>query len=179
MSHALTLDSVKPLPLIFSFAPIARSDATGLILGSMPGEASLHAAQYYAHPRNLFWRIMSSLVPFELQMPYEQRIQALVDAKIALWDVLQSCTRTGSLDVSIDKSSRIPNDFQTFFLRHPHITHVYFNGALAEKFYRQLVLPYLSNRSLIYTRLPSTSPAHAALSFEAKLEAWRVIEQAA
>lgn len=157
------------------FAPIEKHDARILILGSMPGVASLRATQYYAHPRNLFWRIMSSHVPFDLQATYEQRIEALVDAKIALWDVLQSCTRVGSLDASIDKSSQIPNDFQAFFLHHPHITHVFFNGALAEKSYRQLVLPHLNIHSIKYQRLPSTSPAHAALSFESKLEAWRVI----
>ncbi len=157
------------------FAPIENPGAHVLILGSMPGEASLRANQYYAHPRNLFWRITCELIGADPALPYEQRIQALRSANIALWDVLHSCSRKGSLDADIDEASLIPNDFAAFFRRHPKITHVFFNGAKAEQCYRKHVLPFMEVKHLEYQRLPSTSPAHAFLTYEQKLEAWRVI----
>lgn len=160
---------------IQSFAPIADDSATVLILGSMPGTASLRAGQYYAHPRNLFWHMMESAIALNPHAPYEQRTQALSHANIALWDVLHTCTRDGSLDADIDKSSRISNDFQTFFARHRLITHVFFNGATAEQSYRKLVLPDLAIQHIEYLRLPSTSPANASIPYDQKLAAWQAI----
>jgi TDG/mug DNA glycosylase family protein len=153
---------------IYSFSPIARSDARVLILGSMPGKASLAAHQYYAHPRNLFWKIMGELVGAGPEVPYAQRVQILQDQHIALWDVLQSCTRESSLDTDI--KCEVANDFPAFFLAHPQITHVFFNGGKAESAFRKYVK--ICSENLIFTRLPSTSPAHASLSFEKKLAAW-------
>ena len=158
-----------------SFAPIEKADARILILGSMPGEASLRAGQYYAHPRNLFWRIMGELLGTDPGSPYEQRIQALKSARIALWDVLYSCRRKGSLDSNIDHESLVPNDFAAFFLSHPQITRVFFNGTKAEQCYRKHMQPVTGIESIEYLRLPSTSPANASLSYERKLDAWRVI----
>jgi len=158
-----------------SFAPIEKADATILILGSMPGEASLRAGQYYAHPRNLFWRIMGELLGTDPALPYDRRVQALKSARIALWDVLQSCRRKGSLDSNIDQESLVPNDFATFFRCHPKITHVFFNGAKAEECYRKHVQPDTRIKTIEYLRLPSTSPANASISYERKLEAWRVV----
>ena len=158
-----------------SFAPIETADARILILGSMPGEASLRAGQYYAHPRNLFWRIMGELLGTDPGSPYEQRIQALKSARIALWDVLYSCRRKGSLDSNIDHESLVPNDFAAFFLNHPQITRVFFNGAKAEQCYRKHMQPVTGIESIEYLRLPSTSPANASFSYERKLDAWRVI----
>lgn len=160
---------------ITSFTPIENSSAKVLILGSMPGIASLHAGQYYAHPRNLFWPIMGRLIQLDPRSAYEHRIEALRLARIALWDVLHSCKREGSLDTSIDKASQIPNDFRAFFLQHTQITHVFFNGAAAEKTYRTLVLPDMEVHHIKYQRLPSTSPANASISLERKLEAWQAI----
>ena len=160
---------------ITSFSPIENSAANILILGSMPGVASLHAGQYYAHPRNLFWRIMATLIQLDPESTYEQRIDALRHARIALWDVLHSCKREGSLDASIDKTSQSPNDFRTFFLQHTHITHVFFNGTAAEQSYRKLVLPDIAMAHIEYLRLPSTSPANASIPFDRKLEAWQAI----
>ena len=163
------------MPHVQSFAPIENTDARILILGSIPGEASLRAGQYYAHPRNLFWRIMGELLDTDPASSYGQRVQALKSARIALWDVLRSCHRKGSLDSNIDDVSLVPNDFAAFFLRHPGITHVFFNGSKAEACYRRHVQPVIRIESLEYLRLPSTSPANASISYERKLEAWRVI----
>lgn len=160
---------------IQSFPPIERTDARILILGSMPGEASLRAGQYYAHPQNLFWRIMGELLGTDPASPYEQRIQALKSARIALWDVLHTCRRKGSLDSAIDNGSLAPNDFAGFFRSHPRITRVFFNGAKAEECYRKHVLPRIEIESLEYLRLPSTSPANASITYERKLEAWRAV----
>jgi len=158
-----------------SFPPVADGNATRLILGSMPGVASLRAGQYYAHPRNLFWRILGELLGMDPGLPYAGRVEALVSSRIALWDVLKSCSRAGSLDADIESGSIIPNDFATFFARHPQVRRVYFNGSTAEQCFRRRVLPLLPAGSLMYERLPSTSPAHAALSYEEKLAAWRVV----
>jgi hypoxanthine-DNA glycosylase len=153
-----------------SFAPVAHRSARVLILGSMPGVASLKARQYYAHPRNAFWPVMGDLLGFDPAMPYAARLAVLSDAGIALWDVLRECHRTGSLDSAIDPASLVANDFATFFAAHPGIVRVGFNGSLAAESFRRHVVP---SPRLDYRRLPSTSPAHAALSLAQKTEAWR------
>jgi double-stranded uracil-DNA glycosylase len=157
-----------------SFAPIANPTATILILGSMPSIASIKANQYYAHPRNAFWPIMSKLFNFEASLSYESRIQALKQANIAVWDVLQSCIRLGSLDSAIKKGSRIPNDFSAFLNQHPCIRLIAFNGAEAEQSFNQYVVNNLNLPKLTYVRLPSTSPAHA-IPLAQKIVAWRSI----
>lgn len=163
------------MPHIHSFAPIEDSTASVLILGSMPGKESLRAGQYYAHPRNAFWPIMGDLIGAKPTLPYESRTQLLKTAGIALWDVLASCTRHSSADSDIDAA--LSNDFETFFLSHPHITHVFFNGAIAEKYFHKLVQKLLESRQLQYQRLPSTSPANASMSYDQKLNAWKAVTQ--
>jgi TDG/mug DNA glycosylase family protein len=158
-----------------SFAPNADSKARILILGSIPGRESLRAERYYAHPRNQFWPIMATLLGFAPELPYAERLQALQHHGIALWDVMRSCQRAGSLDASIEPDSVEANDFADFFRSHPGIHSVFFNGATAQATYNKHVLPGLPALSLRYTRLPSTSPAHASLSLEQKLEAWKCI----
>ena len=160
---------------IYSFPPIEDVTACVLILGSMPGKASLRAQQYYAHPRNAFWRIMSDLISASPTLPYEARIEIVKQAGIAVWDVLASCVRASSMDTDIDITTINPNNFEAFFLTHPQITHVFFNGALAEKCYQTNIMPGLHARQLHYSRLPSTSPAHAAMPYEKKLNAWKDI----
>jgi len=160
---------------IHSFDPIEDKNAEILILGSMPGRASLAANQYYAHTQNSFWRIISELLQFDHTAAYDVRTQALKSARIALWDVLQSCTREGSLDTMIERDTLIANDFRTFFSTHNRITHVFFNGAKAEDFFKRHVLQNIDSNSISCLRLPSTSPANAAMSFEKKLCAWRII----
>lgn len=139
----------------------------------MPGKASLAAGEYYAHPRNHFWPIMGELIGAHPSLPYAGRLKMLKSSGIALWDVLQSCIREGSLDSDIVDLSAVPNDFSSFFLRHPNITHVFFNGAKAEKCFRRQVQPLLTAHLLQYKRLPSTSPANAGIPYGKKLDAWR------
>jgi hypoxanthine-DNA glycosylase len=141
----------------------------------MPGVASLRAGQYYAHPRNLFWRILGELLGMDPGLTYAGRVGVLASSGIALWDVLKSCSRAGSLDADIEKDTIVPNDFSTFFARHPQVRRVYFNGSTAERCFRRHVLPRLSAGLQVYKRLPSTSPTHAATSYADKLAAWRVI----
>lgn len=159
---------------VTSFAPIEPPSARILILGSMPGVASLAAGQYYAHPRNAFWPIMADLCGFSAELPYARRVAALKAAGVALWDVLQSCQRPGSLDAAIASGSRVPNDFRALFAAHPGIRLVAFNGAEAERSFNSLVLPQIDLSGIRRVRLPSTSPAHA-VPLERKLAVWREV----
>ncbi|MBI5921533.1 MAG: DNA-deoxyinosine glycosylase [Betaproteobacteria bacterium] len=162
---------------VHSFAPIADRNAEILILGSMPGEASLAAGEYYAHPQNAFWRIICDLLALDAAATYAARVAALKAARIALWDVLQSCVREGSLDAKIRTGSQKPNDFRSFFKTHRKIARVFFNGATAEASFKKLVQPVIAPDALLYARLPSTSPAHAAMAYAQKLGAWRKLLQ--
>jgi hypoxanthine-DNA glycosylase len=157
---------------VTSFTALSHPCATVLILGSMPGVASLNAQQYYAHPRNSFWPIMAGIVGFDATAPYDARVEALTRSGVALWDVLQSCVRPGSLDSAIQAGTRVPNDFAAFFQAHPGIRLVCFNGAEAHQSYTRHVLPSLNLQEVRYVRLPSTSPAHA-MAFADKLAAWQ------
>lgn len=134
---------------------------------------SLKANQYYAHPRNAFWPIMASICGFSPELPYLHRVEQLQAADIALWDVLHTCVRPGSLDSAIEEGSRVPNDFAAFFQQHPHIRLVGFNGAEAEKSFNAYILPQLYVSGIRFVRLPSSSPAHAALTLAQKITAWR------
>lgn len=149
-----------------------------LVLGSMPGAASLAAAEYYAHPRNAFWPIMGALFGAGPQLSYRERLQRLNAAGVALWDVIGTCSRAGSLDSAIDPHSIEANDFAGLFAACPHIGHVFFNGSAAETAFRRHVRGRVALPALHFTRLPSTSPAHAARGFEAKLAAWQAVQAA-
>ena len=164
------------MPHIQGFPPICRSDAHTLILGSMPSRESLSRQMYYAHPRNSFWPIVTRLFGITTT-DYAKRALQLTEGGIAIWDVLQACTRHSSLDSDIDDRSIVTNDFRTFLGQHPGITRVFFNGAKAESVYRRRVLPGLPARQaeIGLQRLPSTSPANAGMTVEGKLEKWRVI----
>ncbi len=158
------------------FAPIARPDARVLVLGSMPGVASLRAQQYYGHARNAFWPIMAALFEFDAAAPYQQRVAALLEHRVAVWDVLAACRREGSLDADIDTRSMQVNDFAGFFRAHPDLSRVCFNGATAHAVFRKQVLPELDVAPpLDWVQLPSTSPAHAGMALADKLAAWRVV----
>ena len=157
-----------------SFEPIIGQRPRIIILGSMPGVASLEAVQYYAHPRNTFWRIMAALFAIDSSASYTDRVDALCRQPLILWDTLQACYRPGSLDSSIEISSAQANDFPALLRRFPEIRAIAFNGATSEKYFRKLVIPGLPETSgLELLRMPSTSPANAGMSFEQKLAAWR------
>jgi double-stranded uracil-DNA glycosylase len=164
---------------VSSFPPVEAPDARVLILGSMPGEASLRAGEYYAHPRNAFWRIMAEFTGVSPEADYARRVAGLSRAGIALWDVLKSCERKGSLDAAIKNHSIVPNDFPGLLVRHSRLSMVCFNGSKAEAAFRRYVLRACEPefRYLAFRRLPSTSPAHAALSPEQKLDVWREVLQ--
>ena len=157
------------------FPPIARDDARWLILGTLPSQASLGARQYYAHPRNAFWRIMAELCG--AGDTYAERCQRILQHGIAVWDVLQSSVRPGSMDADIRLDTARVNDFAGFFAKHPDVAAVCFNGKKAQALYTRMVEPATAARIASYHVLPSTSPAHASLGFAEKLEAWRAIFQ--
>ena len=117
------------MSLSHGFPPVAGTAARVLVLGSLPGETSLRAGQYYAHQRNSFWRIMGDLLGAGLSLSYAQRLDKLGAAGIALWDVIAACERFGSLDSDIVNSSVCVNDFSAFFAVHRNIERVFFNGG--------------------------------------------------
>jgi len=165
----------RDVPKSEGFGAVARHDARVLILGSLPGQVSLQRGEYYAHPLNAFWTIMAHLFGASRDLPYAVRLRRLNDCGIALWDVCASGHRPGSLDSNL--SNIMVNDFGGFFLDHPAIKLICFNGSTAGQLYRRRVLPgllppYAETRREV---LPSTSPAHAALSLEKKLNRWREV----
>lgn len=139
----------------------------------MPGKRSLEQDQYYAHPSNVFWKIMGELVGAHPGLSYAERLEMLKSSGVALWDVLASCEREGSLDADI--RAEAANDFTAFFAQHPHISKVCFNGSKAEQSFRKFVLDKQDLPPLEFQRLPSTSPAHAGMGYADKLQVWRIV----
>jgi len=175
-------DSRRATPRISAsrcFEPIEASDARVLILGSLPGQTSLLRAQYYAQPQNAFWRIMGDLFGAGPQHSYDTRLELLKQRRVAVWDVCASACRLGSLDSAIDRKSLVVNDFAGFFETHPRIAAVACNGATAAVLYSRSVQTILRGpaAALPVFRLPSTSPAHAAMSYAEKLAAWTVLRE--
>lgn len=156
------------------FPPLTGVAPRVLVLGSMPGAASLARTEYYGHPRNAFWPIMGVLFGAGPELPYAERTARLTAAGVALWDVLAACRRRGSLDSAIEPASIEVNDIAGLLAAQPGIVHVCCNGTAAATLYRRHVLARLP-RTLPWTRLPSTSPAHAERSFADKLAAWRML----
>jgi hypoxanthine-DNA glycosylase len=155
--------------LLHGFPPIIGERARTLVLGNMPSIMSLAAQQYYGNPRNAFWRITGEIFGFAADDPYDDRTAALQGNRVAVWDVLRSCRRAGSLDSAVEPDSMVPNDFERLFDEHPTITRVLFNGAAAEKNFTRLVR---LAPDVHYRRLPSTSPAQTR-RYADKLAAWR------
>lgn len=164
------------MTILQGFAPVSRSDARILILGSMPGRKSLTEQQYYAHPRNLFWPLMADILGFDPSLAYAERLQQLRAHGIALWDVARLCERASSLDSDIVDSTVVVNDFNAFFISHPHIERVCLNGNKAATLYRRhvqgLTKQAQAPEGLSVRVLPSTSPANASISRVVKHAAW-------
>lgn len=148
-----------------------------LILGSMPGVASLTAQQYYAHPRNRFWPLMQALFGVPLADDYDTRVTALNMAGVALWDVLHSCERPGSLDSRIVRSTEVPNDIAGLLARHAALEVIALNGSAARDAFRRSVAPTLGARldSICVLAMPSTSPANAAVGLDALRGRWTAL----
>lgn len=162
------------------FPPVCTGSDLVLILGSFPGRLSLERDEYYGHPRNSFWPIMGRLLGFDAKIDYFGRIAHLKYHRIALWDALSSCSRDGSLDSSIQKSTKVVNDFDSFFENNRSIHTIFFNGSLAQSEFKKAIMtkPKILDRQLSLCRLPSTSPAMATLDFEQKLRAWTIVADA-
>jgi double-stranded uracil-DNA glycosylase len=160
-----------------SFPPVLGAAPRLLILGSLPGRASLAAREYYAHPRNQFWDLMGDLVGAGRDLPYARRLAILREHRIALWDVIAEARRPGSLDTAIDPASVRHNDIAALIGREPGIRAVAFNGGAARTLFQRHVAPRLTaaDPALVRLALPSTSPAHARLRPDGKRAAWRAI----
>ena len=158
-----------------SFEPIAASTARVLILGTLPGQVSLKQRQYYALPRNVFWRIMGELFGASPDLPYSIRTARLIENGVALWDVCGAAHRIGSLDTSIRRP--VPNDLSAFLNSHPQVKLICFNGSKAAELYQRHVFPLLSAsmQQLRQQTLPSTSPANAAMSYAQKFSHWSIV----
>jgi hypoxanthine-DNA glycosylase len=165
------MEPMTTTPLLQGFPPVVDDGARLLILGSFPSVQSLELGQYYANPRNAFWRITGQLFTFDVSEPYQHRLAVLRSNGIALWDVLYRCRRRSSADAAIDPKSSVVNDFDTLFSSYPGLTRVYFNGATAATTFRRLVDV---ESAVTLQQLPSTSPAHT-MPLRDKLRAWQVI----
>ncbi|WP_233080729.1 DNA-deoxyinosine glycosylase [Rheinheimera soli] len=159
--------------LLTGLAPVLGARPRILLLGSMPGAASLLEQRYYAHPRNLFWPFMQQLFAIPVELGYQQRCQLLTAQGIALWDVIAHCERQGSLDSAIKKNSVICNAIPQLLETEPEILKICFNGAKAAEEFKRHLLPLVKHRTDIdYFQLPSSSPAHASQGKEQKLVVW-------
>jgi hypoxanthine-DNA glycosylase len=159
------------------FGYVARADARVLILGSLPGKVSLERGEYYAQPQNAFWRIMGELAGALPDLPYKDRLRLLKESGIALWDVCAAGHRPGSLDSAIRLTTVETNDISGFLRAHPAVALICFNGRKAQEIFDRKVRqdpPGIFAR-IRYEVLPSTSPAHAAMSYEQKLSRWRIV----
>ena len=161
------------MSIVQSFEPVIGLEPKVLILGSMPGIASLTEHQYYAHPRNSFWPIMAQLLDIEWSPVYSQRVSQLRQYPLILWDVLRACDRKGSLDSAILTEGRVANDIAGLLSSHPTIRCIVFNGGAADKMFKQQVASTVDEiHRFDLLRMPSTSPAHASQNFEQKLDQW-------
>jgi hypoxanthine-DNA glycosylase len=150
------------------FAPVTRSDTRLLVLGSLPGAISLAEQRYYANPRNLFWRLMSAVIGRDLvPLAYEDRLAALLDAGVGLWDTVAAGMREGSLDAAIRLHEA--SDLAALAATLPELRAIGFNGATSARIGRRALA---QAHGIALVDLPSSSPAYASLSFERKREAW-------
>lgn len=153
--------------MLVGLPPVLDQQTRIVILGSFPGEASLSAKRYYAHPRNQFWPLLTALTGTDMvTVPYEVRLERLRKHRIGLWDVLAACEREGSLDSAIRKPAA--NNFDRLRDLCPELETVGFNGQASGKFAPQFAVQ--GYRTVV---LPSSSPAHMTLSFQQKLVVWR------
>lgn len=153
-----------------SFDPISNSDTSILILGTMPGDKSLELGEYYGHPRNRFWKIISTITDNDLPLTYSDKKALLLKTKIGIWDVAHKATRKGSLDSAIENEE--PNDLDNFIAKHKNLKVIGFNGTKSQALFDK----YFDRKSdLKYISLPSTSPANTGIDFDSICKLWRQI----
>jgi len=164
--------------VITSFPPVVNDECKAIILGSMPGIKSLDENEYYAHPRNSFWFIMEKLFKVYSDFEYKQRLKLLLNNKIALWDVIESCERKGSLDSSIQDETVLVNDFADLLLEYQNIKYIFCNGNAAYSAFQKYAMPELEKfLNIEVYKLPSSSPANARMSLDEKTLSWEIIKQ--
>lgn len=151
-----------------SFPPISDKDTQILILGSIPGDKSLELQEYYGHPRNRFWKVISNITCQEEPISYSAKKALLLKSKIGVWDVAHSAVRKGSLDSAIQNEA--PNDILSFLSGHPDIKVIGFNGKKAEAMYDKY---FKKMDGILYFSLPSTSPANASMRLERLCKIWK------
>lgn len=160
-----------------SFLPVIDSRAKVLVLGSLPGDASLAAQEYYAFKQNAFWRIMEELFAIDISLAYELRLTELQKNRIALWDVIAKGERKGSLDTAIDNASLVANNFEDLLSQYPGIRFICLNGRSVETlFNRHVKKKQVIPSDVTIHVMPSTSPANARMRFEEKLERWKLLK---
>lgn len=160
------------------FPPVFRHDCRVLILGSLPGVRSIETQQYYGHARNGFWTIMQRLLGVDATASYEARCRALIESRVGLWDMLAASVRPGSLDSAIDMSTAQPNDVRSLLHEGGDIRAVAFNGRKAAQLFGRYCGDHdNATRSIDLLTLPSTSPAHAAMSLHEKTREWSLLKR--
>jgi len=170
------IKSVKPVAktpstnIKTSFDPISNSNTTILILGTMPGDRSLELGEYYGHPRNRFWKIISTITNNNLPQTYEEKKELLLKEKIGIWDVAHKANRKGSLDSAIEDEE--PNDLDTFIAQHKNLKIIGFNGVKSEMLYDKY---FERKASINFFSLPSTSPANTGIDFDNICKHWQQI----
>ncbi len=166
--------------ILQGLAPSIANDCRVLILGSMPGAASLLQQQYYAYPRNRFWPLMAELCGFDLTLPYDEKMQALQVAGVGLWDVIGACERKGSLDTAIIRQSEQPNTIHHYIGHLSYLRVIALNGSKAAQAFNYHIRPRLSEDILVRLNillLPSTSPANASFNTARLWQAWSVLKE--
>ena len=154
-----------------SFDPISNiDDTTILILGTMPGDKSIEIGEYYGHPRNRFWKIISTITGNDLPLTYSERKELLLKYKIGVWDVAHKVDRKGSLDNAIKDEE--PNNLYEFITAHKNLKTICFNGKKAEVLYDKY---FDKQNGIKYIALPSTSPANTTINFDDICKLWRQI----
>lgn len=151
-----------------SFQPIISKEPEILILGSLPGDLSLEMNQYYGHPRNRFWKILFTIYHETYSEDYTERIKLIENHHLVLWDIAHSAIRKGSMDVDI--KDVIPNKIDELLEKYPSVTQIIFNGKKSEQLFKKYFQP---KSQIIYTSLPSSSPANAQFSLERLVEIWQ------
>jgi hypoxanthine-DNA glycosylase len=153
-----------------SFSPLVSDNTEILILGTMPGDRSLQLGEYYAHPRNRFWKIIATITGDNLPSTYEKKKKLLTKHKVGLWDITEAADREGSLDTNI--TNAIPNDIDSFLKAYKKIKLIGFNGGKSAALFAKF---FVQKPNIIYLNLPSTSPANTGIDFEQICKEWKRI----